>query len=194
METPPPPKKDAPQPTEAEVAIAENFELEMIDEAIKKFKEKQYLSSAMLSWAFVEEFFLPTMLIHIAKNQKIQLETRLIDKAPVGQLIKYYYFISYDRELFDLLLKAKTLRNNLVHELYKSGSMANLELKAKESANYTLETLTPHILDRLKGSVTPPSLNLYAQGWNDMRAKFIAQMDERKAELEKELAELHKKM
>lgn len=186
-----PPKKVPPQPSKSDKAKAKYFELQLLDIAIDAYKNKQYLKSAMMSWSFIEEFFLPTTIEFIAKQQKIMFKKGLIENASAAHLIRYYYLISYDEELYELLNQARVLRNNLVHKAYKSGSIKEIANKAKESAKYNLYTVMNPILKRLNGEIAPPSLLLYSKGWNDMREKFVNQIDERRKELEQELEELN---
>ena len=80
-----------------------------------------------------------------------------------------------------------------MHKAYKSGSIQEISDKAKASAKYNLYTVMVPILDRLMGNIVAPSLLLYSQGWNDMREKFLTNIEARKKELEQERAELMKK-
>lgn len=185
----PPGKKKLPQPSNSDIVKANYFEVQILDVALTAYKNKQYLKSAMMSWSFVEEFFLPTVIEYIAKKQNISFKRDLIESS-VNHLIKYYYFISYDEDLYELLEKARTLRNEFVHKSYKSGSIEQIAKQAKESAKYNIHTLIGPILDRLSGKVTVPSLTLYANGWNDMRSKMLKDLEKRKRELEKELENL----
>ena len=146
-----------------------------------------------MSWSFIEEFFLPSSIEFIAKRQKIMFKKELIENASAAHLIKYYYLISYDEELYELLNQARVLRNNLVHKAYKSGSIQEIANKAKESAKYNLYTAMEPILKRLNGEVAAPSLELYAKGWNDMRQKVVNDLDERRKTLENELEVLKTK-
>jgi hypothetical protein len=188
-----PAKKAAPQPSPADKAKAKYFELQLFDIALDAYKNKQYLKSAMMSWSFIEEFFLPTAIEFIAKRQKITFKKGLIENSSATHLIKYYYLISYDEELFELLNEARILRNNLVHKAYKSGSIQEIANKAKESAKYNLHTVMVPMLRRLNGEVVAPSLLLYAKGWNDMREKVVSNLDARRKELQQELDQLKNK-
>jgi hypothetical protein len=167
-----PEKKKAPMPSAASVAIADYFELQLIDIAVKAYKNKEYLKSAMMSWSFIEEFFLPRQIEFIAKNQKINIDKDMLENTNAFQLIRYYFLISYDEELYKLLNEARKLRNQIIHKSYKSGSISEIAKKAQESSKYNLYTLMSPALDRLKGEIPPPSLTLYSKGWNDYRAEM----------------------
>jgi hypothetical protein len=172
-----PSKKSGPKPTKLQLEKVKYFEFELLDVSIDSYKNKQYLKSAMTSWSFIEEFFLPSSIESIAKSQKIKFQRGFIERQNVSQLIKYYYFISYDEEIFDLLTEARKLRNNLVHGVYESGSVKEIEERSQKSAKYNLHTVMEPLLNRLKGAVIAPSLMLYANGWNDMRAETIERLE-----------------
>lgn len=82
------------------------FELELIGHATKAFSTKDYLKSAMLSWSFIEEYFLPRTIKHIANRQKIKLDGSFYESS-ASTLIKYLYLISYDQELFIVMQKTR---------------------------------------------------------------------------------------
>ncbi len=113
--------------------------------------------------------------------------------ANVSHLIRYYYFVSYDEEMYKILCEAAKLRNSLVHRNYKSGSIHEIAKRAQESAKYNLYTAFGPMADRLTGKTISPSLRIYSQGWNDCRDKMVENLGLRKKELEAELADLKKK-
>lgn len=164
-------------PTKSQIEATRYFELEFLQVAIDSYKKKQFLKSAMLSSSFIEEFYLPSSIEIIAKRQSIKFHKSYIDGASASQLIRYYYFISYDEELFELLESARKLRNKLVHNSYGSGSIEGTAHNAEESAKYNLKVLIRPIFSRLNGDIVAPSLLLYSDGWNDMRAKVIEMLD-----------------
>ena len=166
-----PSTKPAPQPTKAEIKKATYFEIQLLDIALEAYKAKQYLKAAMVSWSFIEEFFLPTSIEYIAKHQNITVRKEILESS-VNHLIRYYYLISYDEELFLILDEARKLRNNLVHKSYRSGSVEQIAAKAQESAKYNLTTAVEPMLARLSGEIVAPSLLLYTKGWNDLRKKI----------------------
>jgi hypothetical protein len=188
-----PPKKTPPQPSESAKAVAKYFEIQIVEVAMQAFKKKEYLKAALLSWSFLEEYFLPTFIKFIGRRQGISIGNSLLENANASALIKYYYLISYDKELYDILMEAKKRRNKLVHEAYKSGSLNEIAKKAKDSAQYNLSTAIVETFKRLGGEKHPPSLQLYSKGWNDMREAMKKQIDERIVELNEELEQVDKK-
>ena len=83
-------------------------------------------------------------------------------------------------EMYELLEAGRKLRNDLVHKMYKSGSLDSIDEKARKSAHYNLYTLISPALSRLVGDEVTPSLQLYANGWNDMRSKIMNDIENRK--------------
>lgn len=183
-------KKYAPKPSQASVNLSAYFELELVDVAIKAYEKKEYLKSAMMSWSFIEEYFLPTQIEFIAKRQKIKIKEDLFN-TNVYHLLKYYFLISYDQELYEILVTACSLRNQIIHKAYRSGSIKEIARKAQDSAKFNLYTAMNPMLNRLKGDVPPPSLTLYSKGWNDCRDKMLKNITDRKTELELELKNLN---
>lgn len=115
-----PAKKSAPRPSKAEQSKAKHFEFELLDTAIAAYKDKDYLKAAMMSWSFIEEFLLPTYIEFTAKRQKIGFNKRIIENSSVVHLIRYYYLVTYDEELYMLLEEARKRRNSFIHGAYKS--------------------------------------------------------------------------
>lgn len=182
-----PPKKKAPEISKSTKDVAKYFEIQIVDVAIKSLQKKEYLKSAMLSWSYIEEYFLPTFIKFIAKKQKVPIDNTFLENATAASLIKYYYLISYDKELYEILKEAKSLRNKLVHEAYRSGSLREVAKKSENSAKYNLTVAILAIFDRLDGKMVPPSLELYSRGWNDMRKEMKKRIEHRIAELKAEL-------
>ena len=155
-----------------------------MDMAVAAFNKHDYLRAAILSWSCIEECFLPKLIQFIATQQKMELEKSIIERASSHQLIHYYLMISYDKELYNLLEEGRRLRNNLIHKIYKTGSIKDLEKNAKICADYNLKTLSQPILDRFTGKTKIPSLSLYAKGWNDSNEDFRKILQKRIDDLE----------
>jgi len=174
---PTPEPKDPPKPSKTSKNIAKYFEIQIIDVALDSYSHKQYLKSAMLSWSFIEEYFLPTFIKFIADKQDIPLEASILENANASSLIKYYYLISYDKELYNILREANIKRNRLVHEQFKSGSISAIDSKAQESAKFNLKVAVIAIFGRQSGKIAPPSLTLYSKGWNECRQKMLKNIE-----------------
>ena len=123
----------------------------------------------MMSWSYIEEYFLPTSIKHIAKHQKVKLEENFLEDTRAFNLIRFYFLISYDREMYLLLEKARKLRNKLIHQTYKSKSIKKIENLAKESAKFNVEIIVGSIFDREDGIVIAPALKIYVNARNDLR-------------------------
>jgi hypothetical protein len=160
------------EPSQRAKVFAKYFELQLSDAAIQAYEKKDYVKSAMLSWSYVEEFFLPTSIELIAKRQKISLDEELLNRANSYQLIRYYFLISYDRDMFNILEKARKLRNKMTHQIYKSKSLSEVEKRAQESAKYNLLTAFEPMFDRQEGKVVAPSLKIYFDARNDLRKEM----------------------
>jgi len=189
---PTPRKKQAPVPSRTLQDKAKYFEEEYYEYALKAYKDEDYLKAAMTSWSYIEEFFLPTVIKYIAEKQKIKYTKSMVDGMNAANLIKVYYFISYDEELYSLFEKARGLRNKLVHKAYGAGSIPEIERLAKISADFNIKEVMLPLLKRLSGDEVPPSLLLYIKGWNDLRDKMKKYSDDRIKELKAELKKYDK--
>ena len=147
-----PPKKKAPEISKTTKDVAKYFEIQIVDVAIKSFEKKEFLKSAMLSWSYIEEYYLPTFIKFIAEKLKIPIDNSFLENPTAASLIKYYYLISYDKDLYEVLKEAKSLRNKLVHAAYKSGSLQEVAKKSKASSKYNLTVAILAIFDRLDGN------------------------------------------
>lgn len=160
------------KPSQKAKIFAKFFELQLLETAIQAYGEKDYIKSAMLSWSYIEEFFLPTSIEAIAKRQKVKLDKELFHRASSYQLIRYYLLISYDREMFDILEEARKLRNKMAHQIYKSKSLQEIKKRAQASAKYNLKTVLEPMFDRQEGKVVVPALKIYFDARNDLRKEM----------------------
>ena len=126
------------------------------------------MKSAMLSWSYIEEYFLPTSIEFVAMHQKVKLDNEFLKGQTAFQLIRYYYLISYDREMYDLLEKARKHRNKMTHDIYTSKSIEIIEKRAKASAIQNLHTIGA-MFDRQDGVIIAPALMIYTNARNDLR-------------------------
>ncbi len=168
------------QPEKNAKILSEYFELQLADTAIDAYKQKDFLKAAMLSWSYIEEFFLPSSIKFVAKHQKVKLDSNLLTNRSSYHLIRYYFLISYDNEMFDILEEARKLRNKVVHQIYKTKSMATISQRAKESAKYNLFSVLEHMLDRQEGRVIAPALLIATNARNDFRDELRIKLKEMK--------------
>lgn len=150
------------------------FENQLTMAALEAFDRKDYMKATMLTWSFIEEYFLPVSIKHVAKHQKIKLEKEFLLNKPAYHLIRYYYLISYDTTMYEALEKARQLRNKAVHQIFETNSIAAIDERAKESATYNLRDVYELMLDRLDGAYIPPSLQIYTNARNDLRNEIKA--------------------
>lgn len=152
------------EPTEKEKILSKYFELQLTEVALRSYKEKDFLKAAMLSWSYIEEYFLPTQIEFVAINQNMKLDKDFLKNLTSFHLIRYYYLISYDREMYDVLEHARKLRNKMTH----NKSIASIEKMAQESADYNLGMIDA-MLDREEGKIVAPSLLIAINARNDLR-------------------------
>ena len=171
-----PKKMEYPKPSEREQALAKYFELELYSLSITAYNNGDYMKATMLSWSCIEECFLPQLLEFISRKQNVKLSKKFLE-GNGSQLISYYFMLSYDEELYKTLETGRKLRNKVTHDIYKSGSIESVNTKAKTSALFNIDKLIPPMVERLNGTVPVPSLQLYANGWNDMRNHMLKAID-----------------
>lgn len=155
--------------SEREKILQEHFELQISDEALTALKSKDYIKSAMLSWSYIEEYFLPFTIKNLANFHKLPLKAVAIQKANVSILIYYYYFLSHDHELYLRLEGARKDRNSLVNNLYGSSSVEKIDEIAKKSAKTNIDLITSLIWDREEGKIPYPSTMIAINARNDLR-------------------------
>jgi hypothetical protein len=100
----------------------------------------------------------------------------------MSQLIKCYYFVSQDEELYKKLVEGNNLRNKILHEIYNNYDGNEL----RKSCVFVTENIFFPLLDRLEGKHPIPVLTLYANGWNDCRARTIKRLERLKETYRKE--------
>ena len=76
--------------TDSEKALAESFHLQVSGEAFKAYKSSDYIKAALLSWSYIEEYFLPVSIRYIAKQQSIKLDNDLVENSNAHNLIRHY--------------------------------------------------------------------------------------------------------
>jgi hypothetical protein len=159
------------EPSEKDKILSKYFELQLTEEAIKAFEEKDYTKAAILSWSYIEEYFIQTQIQIIAKRQKVKLNQDFLQGLTSYHLIRYYYMISYDLEMFESLEKARKLRNAMTHGIYSTKSIKSVGSKAKLSAKCNLDLINP-MFDREEGKIIAPSLLIAVNARNSLRAEM----------------------
>lgn len=155
--------------TQQEKFLKEHFELQISSEALDAHNEKEFIKSSMLSWSYIEEYYLPTFIVWLAKFHKLPLSIKIIDKANAASLIQYYYLLSHDRVLYEKLEKARKYRNRLIHNLYRSSSVDEIDKLAQRSSKFNLNLILKDIWNRESGDVHLPSTVIAVNARNDLR-------------------------
>ena len=178
-------KKDKIIPSDEAVnALAKHFELQLSEAAAVAYRDKDYLKSAVMSWSFIEQYYLPTTIMNVAKGLKVPMPSD-IAKAHVGVVIKFYLLITHDKELYDKLEKARKLRNKITHEIYAKKNLELVDSAYKESAKFNM-ALIVDMFDRELGDVPIPSLLIWQKARESLR-------NEQKKRLAEMMGEIGKK-
>lgn len=173
--------KDTPIPTEKEREIFKNLELEILNQITKSIKGHREMEAYFLAWTTIEQFMLPRLTRFVAKNLKIILP-KDFSGLQISHLIKNYYFLSHDRELYLVLEKARKNRNGLVHEIYEKEDWKSIK---KEYRKYLVQDIAPLFTlfqDRFTGKTAIPVLTLYTSGWNNALDMVIKRLKEKMEE------------
>jgi len=155
--------------SEEEKLLQDHFELQISKEAFLALKSKDFIKSAMLSWSYIEEYYLPSTIYSLAKFHKLPLKKSIIEKTNVSILIHYYYFLSHDHTLYLKLEKARKTRNDLVHNLYGSSAIQQIDELARKSAQTNVDLIIDDIWEREEGKVNYPSTMIAINARNDLR-------------------------
>lgn len=139
--------------------------------------KKLYSEAFLLSWGFVEQILLPSLIRLVAHRLKLTKLPKIDENTHFAQLLNYYYFLTHDVDLYEKLSKANSMRNKIVHRLDEE-KLRNLNSETKAAANYTLIQVSLSIASRLRGDVTVPVLELYSKGWNDFRKKLLDHLED----------------
>ncbi len=169
-------EKETPVPSNKDREKFQSLELEILSQATKALKGHRLVEAHFLIWASVEQFMLPNLVIFVASKLEIIIPKDALDVNFV-HLVKYYYFLSHDKELFQALEKARKNRNKLTHELHKQTDWKNIKKSFKESMKKDISTLLSLFQDRFNGKTAIPSLALYTKGWNDALSGIVKKME-----------------
>lgn len=146
----------------------------ILKEAVDK---KAYIESFLICWTFIEQVLLPSLIRQVCHRLKFKKIPKLDERTQLANLINIYYFLSHDLTLYENLLKANSLRKEIIHRLENSHDVSSLGERAKKATKYALMNVTPLLLDRLSGKTTVPVLAIYSKGWNDFRKEFLEIID-----------------
>lgn len=159
-------------PTKKERQVFENLSTELLHQFVKAYKGNRSMEAYILAWSVIEQFMLPDLIKIIASNLKIKVPKNLADTHS-AQLIKLYYFLSHDLELYNSLEKARKRRNKLVHSMHSHENWLQIKKGYKTGTSEDIKPLLVLFRDRFTGKTKIPVLNLYANGWNDMREETL---------------------
>ncbi len=144
----------------------------MVKSAIEN---KSFIEAQTLSWATIEQLFLPKLIAWIAREHKVNLPKKVYELNAQNTNLIYLTF-SHDIELFQKLEQARKDRNNIVHELAKMGNIDSIKKAAKESTK-TNVLLQGEIMKRFSGEFPIPSINLYRNGWNNALSSVLKKIE-----------------
>ena len=144
----------------------EGMTTQLLQQCLKATKGRRYYEAYMLGWTSVEQFLLPDLLGFVSKKLKVNLPKNL-PELPVSHVIRLYYFISHDKELFQELERSRKTRNKLIHNLYKQQDWSRVKLSLKTSLKKELGTLFELFQNRFSGKTPIPALQIYRKGWNE---------------------------
>lgn len=161
MEKPLPPVK----PDSKERKETEGMANQLLKQCLKATRSHHYYEAYMLGWTSIEQFLLPDLLGFVSKKLKIDLPKDL-PELPISHVIRLYYFISHDLELFRELERSRKIRNKLVHNLYKQQEWNHVKLSIKTDLK-EMAILFGLFQDRFSGKTPIPALQIYRKGWNE---------------------------
>jgi len=144
---------------------------EIMEQVIKARKGHRYMESYILGWTTIEQFMLPDLINTISLRLKIDLPKNL-SEIHASTLIKLYYFISHDKELYDALEQGRKTRNKLVHSIHKHKSWSEINNGFKSGIKEDIAPLYELIVKRYDETTPVPVLQLYKKGWDDCTKKI----------------------
>lgn len=166
------PEKEVPRFPKSELEFAKTLEGQVQKQINKAIQGGAVIEAAILSWATIEQIFIPRLVKFVARNLKLKLPEKIFE-AKTSTLIEYYFCLSHDEILYNLLVEANKTRNRLIHRLYKEEDLKRINNLALRFTERNIRDLYKGFIDRFSGSVDIPSLKLYSQGWNDCRNETI---------------------
>ena len=164
--------KEVPIPSKKERKDFLDLEMEILNQAGKAVKGHRPMEAYFLSWSIIEQFMLPRLIRFIAGSLKVVIPKDSLETNYV-HLIKYYYFLSHDHELFLALDEGRRNRNSLTHELYKKEDWKSIKKDFKKYLKKDIVNIFELFQARFNGKTPIPVLTLYTSGWNDGLQKFV---------------------
>ncbi|MCE9642756.1 MAG: hypothetical protein K8Q97_00365 [Candidatus Andersenbacteria bacterium] len=152
----------------------------VMEQINKSVKRRAYTESLLLSWAFVEQIMLPSLIRQVAHRLSFKNVPKIDERVQAYQLISFYLFLTHDSQLYTKLLYANKLRREIVHGLQTSDDVYNLNKRARKATKYIVDEILGLFMDRLSGKVAVPVLALYSNGWNDCREETLKRLNELK--------------
>jgi hypothetical protein len=164
--------KEIPVPTETDKKTFLDLELEILNQIGKAVKGHRPMEAYFLGWSVIEQFMLPKLIRFVSGNLKVVVPKGSLETNYV-HLIKYYYFLSHDHELYLALEKGRKNRNRLTHELSKKEDWGAIKRDFKKCLREDIVDIFSLFQARFNGKTKIPVLMLYSSGWNDGLKKAV---------------------
>lgn len=164
--------KKTPVPTESDKKKFLDLELEILNQIGKAVKGHRPMEAYFLGWSVIEQFMLPKLIRFVTGNLNVVIPKESLDTNYV-HLIKYYYFLSHDYELYLTLDKGRKNRNRLTHELSKKEDWRTIKNDFKKYLKEDIVDIFSLFQARFNGETKIPVLTLYSSGWNDGLKKAV---------------------
>lgn len=158
--------KKPPIPPDKEKKKFLDLEMEILGQIAKAIKGHRPMEAYLLGWSVIEQFMLPRLIRFVAGRLKVVIPKESLETNYV-HLIKYYYFLTHDHELFLALDKGRKNRNKLTHELYKKNDWESIKKDFKKYLKKDIADIFSLFQKRFNGKTLIPVLTLYSSGWND---------------------------
>lgn len=163
-------EREVPIPSGKEKKEFLDLELEILNQIGKAVKGHRSMEAYFLAWSTIEQFMLPRLTRFVAQELKVVIPKDTLE-ANCVHLIKYYYFLSHDQELFLELEGARKNRNKLTHKLYEKSSWSEIKKDYKRGLKKDIVKIFSLFQNRFIGKTQIPVLVLYTNGWNDALQK-----------------------
>ncbi len=170
-------KQQPPAPSKKEEESFKDLEMQILNQVLKSLKGHRQMEAYFLAWTSIEQFMLPRLIRFIAKELKVILP-KDFSTIQISHLIRNYYFLTQDKELYDQLEKARKNRNKIVHEMYEKEDWKSIHAEYKKSLKKDIAPLLGLFSDRFNGQTSIPVLTLYSKGWNDGLEKIKNKISE----------------
>lgn len=139
---------------------------QIVTEMRRARNDKHLFELYIYTWSLIEEVFLPEFISLILKNLKIDSPSSL-ERLNQFSINHFYFAISGgDKELFEMLEKARSTRNKYIHKLIGSNNLPVDDKKVQRDLSSLAKILEAFKM-REEGKTKIPSIDRYYQGWND---------------------------